>query len=190
MKKSEVFIFFVSFYIALYYILVFHGLCTLQKSQSATYWKPETNWFLPGIKYCPNWQNQQCISSISRILINSSFHKWSKGRVCVCVWMGSLPSSNLSCCCAQSCLTVYDRMDCSLPDSVSVEFSRKNTEVGCYFLLWWIFPTQGFSLRFLCLLHWQADSLPPESPGKPLTCSFHCSCDIHLAGLVSWDTAV
>ena len=30
------------------------------------------------------------------------------------------------------------------------------------------FPeTQGLNLRLLCLLHWQADSLQFEPPGKP-----------------------
>ena len=35
----------------------------------------------------------------------------------------------------------------------------KNTRVGCYFLLWGIFPTQGSNPCLLHLLHWQADSL-------------------------------
>ena len=44
------------------------------------------------------------------------------------------------------------------------DFSRKNTGVGCLFLLQGIFPTQGLNL---CLLFWQADSLPSEPLGKP-----------------------
>ena len=43
----------------------------------------------------------------------------------------------------------------------------KNTEVGSHSLLQGIFPTQGSNLHLFCLLHWQADSLPPEPPGKP-----------------------
>ena len=39
----------------------------------------------------------------------------------------------------------------------------KNTGVGCQFLLWGIFLTQGSNR---CLPHWQADSLPLR-PGKP-----------------------
>ena len=39
----------------------------------------------------------------------------------------------------------------------------KNTGVGCYFLLQGIFLSQGSNPA---LLHWQADSLPSESPGK------------------------
>ena len=45
---------------------------------------------------------------------------------------------------AQSCLTLCDPMDCSLPCfSVHGIFPGKNTGVGCHFLLQWIFLTQG-----------------------------------------------
>ena len=39
-----------------------------------------------------------------------------------------------------------------------------NTEVGCHFLLQGILPTQGLNL---CLLHWQAGSLPLSHQGCP-----------------------
>ena len=42
-----------------------------------------------------------------------------------------------------------------------------NTRVGCHFLLQGIFPTQGSNL---CLLHWQADSLPLSHQGSPKRC--------------------
>ena len=42
----------------------------------------------------------------------------------------------------------------------------KNTGVGCRALLQGIFPTQELNPYLLCLLHWQAGSLPPVSPGK------------------------
>ena len=45
----------------------------------------------------------------------------------------------------------------------------KNTGVGCYFLLQGIFPIQRSSPCLCHLLHWQADSLPPVPPGKPLS---------------------
>ena len=55
----------------------------------------------------------------------------------------------------------------------------KNTGVGCHALLQGIFLTQGWNLYLLCLLHWQAGSLPLEPPGKPLIrvkkLSFHRS---------------
>ena len=37
----------------------------------------------------------------------------------------------------------------------------KNTGVGCHFLLQAVFLIQELNLNLLCLLHWQADSLPP-----------------------------
>ena len=44
------------------------------------------------------------------------------------------------------------------------DFSGKNTEVGCHFLLQGIFLTQGSDL---CLLHWQVNSLPLSLLGSP-----------------------
>ena len=45
------------------------------------------------------------------------------------------------------------------------DFPGKNTGVSCHFLLQGVFPTQGSKLH---LLHWKADSLPLEPPGKPI----------------------
>ena len=45
----------------------------------------------------------------------------------------------------------------------------KNTGVGCHFLLQGIFRRQGSNHCLLDLLHFQADSLPQEPPGKPIT---------------------
>ena len=42
----------------------------------------------------------------------------------------------------------------------------KNTGVGCSALFQGIFPTQGSNPCLLCLLHWQAVSLPLVPPGK------------------------
>ena len=51
---------------------------------------------------------------------------------------------------------------------LALEFSSKNTGVGCHFLLQGIFPTQGLNPCLLCLLHWQVGSLSLVPPGKPL----------------------
>ena len=65
------------------------------------------------------------------------------------------------CLVTQSCPALSDPVNCSLPDSFSPwNFPGKNTGVVCHFLLQGIFPTQGWSLFVLCLLLWQADSLP------------------------------
>ena len=67
-----------------------------------------------------------------------------------------------------SFLTLWDPMDCSrllcLWDSPG-----KNIGVACRFLFQGIFPTQGLNPHLLCLLHWQAGSLPLVPPGKPKT---------------------
>ena len=55
----------------------------------------------------------------------------------------------------QSCLTLYDPMDCSPPGIYPWDSPRKNTGVGCRALLQGIFPTQGLKPCFLCLLRWQ-----------------------------------
>ena len=59
-------------------------------------------------------------------------------------------------------------MNCSLlGSSLSGISTGKNTRVGCHFLLWGIFPTQGLNLHLLHLLHWQARPLPQVPLTKP-----------------------
>ena len=92
-----------------------------------------------------------------------------------------------NCACVQSCLTLYDPMDCSPSASLFLEFSRqkywrpllarllfpwnfpgKSTEVGCHVLMQRIFPTQGSNLHLLHLLHWQEYSFPlAQDVGSP-----------------------
>ena len=68
----------------------------------------------------------------------------------------------------QWCLTLCDPMDWSLPgSSVHGDLPGKNTGVGCHALLQRIFPTQGWNLHLLCLLHWQAGTWPLVPPRKP-----------------------
>ena len=43
----------------------------------------------------------------------------------------------------------------------------KNTGVGCHSVPQGIFLTQGLNPRLLCLLHWQAGSLPLAHLGSP-----------------------
>ena len=50
------------------------------------------------------------------------------------------------------------------------DFPGKNTGMGCCALLQGIFPTQGLNPYLLCLLHWQAGSLPLTPFGKPKKC--------------------
>ena len=50
---------------------------------------------------------------------------------------------------------------------LSMDAPGKNTGVGCHALLPGIFRTQGSNLHLLCLLLWQAGSLPLVPPEKP-----------------------
>ena len=68
------------------------------------------------------------------------------------------------CVCAQLCLTLCDRMDCSLPGPWN--FPGKNVGLGRHFLLQGIFQTQGLNLHLLCLLDWQVDSFPLRDLGS------------------------
>ena len=61
----------------------------------------------------------------------------------------------------QSCPTLCEPMNRSPPDSsIHGDSLGKDTGVGCLVLLQGIFPTQGLNPCLLCLLHWQASSLP------------------------------
>ena len=89
----------------------------------------------------------------------------------------------------QSCLTLYYPMDCSPPgSSVHGDSPGKNTEVGCHSLHQGIFPTQGSNLCLLCLLNWQADSLPLVPPGKSIHTHTHTHKTIIL--LYIWNDTI
>ena len=78
------------------------------------------------------------------------------------------------CLVAQLCPTLCNPTDCSLPgSSVHGDSPAKNTGVGCHTLLQGIFPTQGLNVCLLCLLRWQAGSLPLAPPRKPLNALNH-----------------
>ena len=51
---------------------------------------------------------------------------------------------------------------------LSMGFSRPEYWSGLHVLLQGIFLTQGYNWRLLCLLYWQAGSLPIVPPGNPL----------------------
>ena len=69
------------------------------------------------------------------------------------------------CLVSQSCPTLCNPMVCNPPSySVHGDSPGKNTGVGCYALFQGIFPNPGIKPRSPTL---QADSLPPEPPGKP-----------------------
>ena len=62
----------------------------------------------------------------------------------ICILNLSLSLSFALCLVSQSCLTLCNPMDCSLPgSSVHGNSPGKNTGVGCHALLQGIFPTRG-----------------------------------------------
>ena len=107
----------------------------------STGWIDSTTWLLPGARFSP-----------PHILEFMYLEKGLKGDGC--------------CLASKSCPTLCDPMDCSPPCcSVYGDSPGMNTEVGWYFLLQGIFPSQGWNAH---LLHWQEDSLPSEPSGRPL----------------------
>ena len=75
------------------------------------------------------------------------------------------------CLVAQSCRTLCDPMDCSLPgSSVHGDSPGKNTEVGCHSLLQGIFPTQEsnpglqYCKQILHHLSWQSSLMEIKEP--------------------------
>ena len=76
------------------------------------------------------------------------------------------------CSVAQSCLTLCDPMDCSLPgSSVHGIFQARILEwvsipFSCHFLLQGIFLTQGSNPGLSHFLYWQAESSPLALPGN------------------------
>ena len=61
-------------------------------------------------------------------------------------------------------------------------FPGNSTGVVCHFLLQGIFPMKRLNSHLLCLLHWQADSLPPHHLGSPIMPSILFKEDLNREG--------
>ena len=81
--------------------------------------------------------------------------------LCAVMFVCSVAQSSLTLCCPMDNIQTL-RLLCSC------NFPGKNTGVSCHFLLHGIFLTQGLNLCLLCLLLWQADSLPLVPLGSSL----------------------
>ena len=96
------------------------------------------------------------------------------GRYLTHVWEYPLTfSRRLACVCAKLLLlgpTFGDPMDFSPPGSLSMGLSRQEYWSGFPFPSLGDLPYPGINPQFLCLLHWQAGSLPLATPGKPPVC--------------------
>ena len=87
-------------------------------------------------------------------------------------------AEEILCSVTQSCPTLCNPIDCSLPgSSIHGDSPGNNTGVDCHDLLQRIFPIQGSNPHLLCLLHWQVDFLhwvratqkAPGKQGEPVT---------------------
>ena len=101
------------------------------------------------------WQiTQQRLLVDSKSEFPSCSHMWGEEVIVsdnsMCVYVCSVP---------QSRPTLCDPVDCSLPGSLSMEFSRQEYWSGLLFPPPGGLTTQGSNPHLLCLLHWQADSL-------------------------------
>ena len=73
-----------------------------------------------------------------------------------------------ACLVAQSCLTLCDPMDCSLPGfSIHGILQTRIQEWVTMFSSRGSSPLRGSNLHILCLLHWQGCSLSLPPTGKP-----------------------
>ena len=68
----------------------------------------------------------------------------------------------------KSCLTLATPWTVACQAPLSWDSPGKNTGVDCHALLQGIFPAQGSNPHPLCLLHWQAGSLPLAPPAYHL----------------------
>ena len=93
-------------------------------------------------------------TGVRRIGVHSWFSTYSI-HVCVCV-----------CVCDQSLLPLCDPMDCSPPGSSIHGISRQEYWSGVPFPTPGNLPISGIKHTSLCLLHWQADSLPLSHLGS------------------------
>ena len=82
--------------------------------------------------------------------------------------------------CAQSCPTLSDLMNCSWPGSSDhgILQARILEGVAISSFREEIFLTQGSNPHLLCLLLWQADSLPLPQPGKPHNIGNSTQCSV------------
>ena len=88
------------------------------------------------------------------------------------------------CSVAKSCLTLCDPWTVAHRAPLSMGFSRQESCSGLPFPSQRIFPTQGSNL---CLLHWQADSLPLSHKGKPKDC---IRCSLFLTVLLRYNSPI
>ena len=107
------------------------------------------------------------------IFFQSSFYDGL--LICFYFWLFIMNNTSV-CSNFQSCSTICNGMDYSLPDSsVHRIFLARILEWGFISISRGIFPTQGSNPHLIYFLDWHPDSLPLAPPGKP-----SASINIHI----------
>ena len=100
----------------------------------------------------------QCeVQSLSRVQVFASQRFNVKGDY-KRVWKPEIEHAH--CVCVQLWPTLCGSVDYTRQAPLSMKFSRQEYWSGLPFLSPGVFPTQGSKPHLLCLLYWQADSLP------------------------------
>ena len=143
------------------------------KSKNRYFYKFKKNSFSVFQNVCP--RNMQVIFTVLKVVLRGPFFPQLES-ILVVKRLLSHPKAMAeleqtwqdmpTCSKAQSCLALCQPMDCSPPGSSVYGISQQEYWSALHFLFQGIFPTQGSNLRLLCLLHWQANSLPTLTPGK------------------------
>ena len=108
-------------------------------------------------------ENGEWLLSAYRVWDDEKFLKPDTGDLCTLLW-----TCVCECVCAQSCPTLCNPVDCSLPGSSVHGIFSASTKMCCHELLQGIFPNQGSNPCLLCLLHWMVGSLPLALLGSML----------------------
>ena len=109
-------------------------------------------------------------------LVNANFTKWWQLISLVMeetsIWEGCHIAFTVPLCCAAVLSDFSWFWLCVTPGTaarqapLSIGFPRQDIGVGSHAPQQGVFPTQGLNPPLLCLLHWQAGSLPRAPPGK------------------------
>ena len=104
------------------------------------------------------WAKNEVVILDSSLLLTSHSQWVTQSRAFALHYVFHQPTNQ--CVCTQSCLTLWSRGVPPTRPLCPLDSPGKNTEVSCHFLFQDIFLTQGLNPSLLCLLHWQAGSLP------------------------------
>ena len=109
-------------------------------------------------------------ATVTKSQTQLSTHICALQRVCVCARARAHACVCVCVCMLNSFSSIWlfaTLCTITCQDLLSMEFSRQDYLTGLHALFQGIFLTQGLNPHLLCLLHWQASSLPLVPPGKP-----------------------